>query len=107
FSCSNCKFVFNFEEPLKRHLKLCYQYPSGISPHVCKLCGEIFSTSKLLNDHEEQAHNKKTQFECKYCKAPFSSSRNLIIHERVHEKEPVSCGICKAQFTYFAPLKVH
>lgn len=107
FSCNNCKFVFDSDEPLKRHLKFCDEYRPNSENHVCRHCGDVFKSEISLKKHDLDAHAKKNQFQCKYCRALFSSHRNMSIHERVHEREPVSCSICKCQFTSFASLKVH
>ena len=63
FQCRACKSNFTRERNLKKHFA--EKHSGSNIVLTCFLCGQIFNTAKLLNDHHKSYHKPSKYFEIK------------------------------------------
>ncbi|CAL9700605.1 unnamed protein product [Knipowitschia caucasica] len=100
-------------------------------PHTCSLCGQTFSSARVLSRHYGQCQQKldlrnyvpkiggkrtKVQlyppgcspFQCPDCNREFNYLENLKTHFRIHTGErPYTCSVCSTAFRHSGALTRH
>uniref|UniRef100_A0A5F8GRY4 Zinc finger protein 639 n=1 Tax=Monodelphis domestica TaxID=13616 RepID=A0A5F8GRY4_MONDO len=121
YKCELCQFNSKYFSDLKQHVVLKHKRPD--EGHVCRVCKESFSSSRLLLDHvklhEEEpylckycdyrtvlleslsqhiadAHFSDHLYWCEQCDLQFSSSSELYLHFQEHScDEQYLCQFCE------------
>lgn len=77
-------------------------HPSSAEEFGCALCGKLFSSLAVLNEHT-QMHNDERKFSCSLCPKTFKGISGVKQHIRsFHYKiKPYTCDVCN----YSYPLK--
>ena len=70
----------------------------------CRLCTEIFSTVKELNNHHRKDHGI---VKCPKCERYFSTQSSLDHHSYSHGKLKFNCEICGKSFAFQSRLDQH
>nr|XP_029728029.1 zinc finger protein Xfin-like isoform X3 [Aedes albopictus] len=73
-----------------------------LRPHICKDCGEQFSTSRDNYYHMVEKH-RDSLFQCPECPSAFILQQSLDRHKQTHKKRPVAdvevtCSKCGLEF---------
>uniref|UniRef100_A0A8C3FN25 C2H2-type domain-containing protein n=1 Tax=Chrysemys picta bellii TaxID=8478 RepID=A0A8C3FN25_CHRPI len=64
----------------------------GERPYECIECGESFTNSSALSEHQ-RIHRGDRPYECSECGKTFIRSSHLIRHQRSHTREkPYECS---------------
>ncbi|XP_029731920.2 uncharacterized protein LOC109407604 isoform X5 [Aedes albopictus] len=74
-----------------------------LRPHICKDCGEQFSTSRENYYHMVEKH-RDSLFQCPECPSAFILQQSLDRHKQTHKKRPVAdaeetCSKCGLEFS--------
>lgn len=73
----------------------------------CQQCAGLFSTSRDLLVHQ-RSHAGEKIYHCPLCKKPFIHPHQLKTHQRVHTGEkPFSCAQCGRRFSQSSHIKRH
>lgn len=73
----------------------------------CQQCTCLFSTSRDLLVHQ-RSHAGEKVYHCPLCKKPFVHLHQLKTHQRVHTGEkPFSCAQCGRRFSQSSHIKRH
>lgn len=103
FKCRNCSETYSTREGLIEHRKMA-KHPE-IRKHQCKVCGNMFTSSKLKA--HMRAHTKEKPYKCNLCLQAFSMHGNLRRHMMIHTGErPHVCEVCGKGIAKFLPAKL-
>ncbi|XP_034543446.1 zinc finger protein 16-like isoform X3 [Notolabrus celidotus] len=73
----------------------------------CQHCSRVFSSSRDLVVHQRY-HTGERVYTCLVCRKPFISPHRLRTHQRVHTGEkPFSCSHCGRRFSQSSHIKRH
>ncbi|XP_030377485.1 zinc finger protein 260 [Scaptodrosophila lebanonensis] len=76
-------------------------------PHVCNICGGLFSRYSSLWSHKK-LHSGEKNYKCTICGLAFAKAVYLKNHARIHTGEkPYKCQTCGMQFSQSPHLKNH
>ena len=96
--CTVCTIGFLDLEDLEKHMKKSHSEatPGG---------GEDGNQ----DDAQKESPAPTAAFSCRYCHLPFEKSKNLLFHEKSHDKEPrpYTCRHCGMKFRRKAGLTKH
>lgn len=83
----------------------------------CRLCGEMFDTRELLDEHMAANHDVvRKMFECELCNKVFVGPTTFERHfKKVHmngehvevDDRPYKCDLCQKTFKQFKSIKFH
>ncbi|XP_015598030.1 zinc finger protein 585A [Cephus cinctus] len=79
----------------------------------CDVCGKVFETEALLQDHEISCCQPFMQYSCHICDQQFANKEEFVLHEQLHVPvnnvtTPVRrCGYCQATFHTRKELQNH
>lgn len=82
----------------------CQSSFSGITPHICNICQQVFSTRTSLCLHMKGSH---TGYDCYRCGQSFNSDLELVEHEKTAHQSSFLCDLCDVIFTKEYLLKKH
>ena len=78
-----------------------------LEQYLCQLCGSIFSSRKLLQEHTAGLSNNSANTRCHICSQQFCSSKKLRQHMWVHIDFKYECSICKVKIKHFRNYQRH
>ncbi|XP_049884131.1 zinc finger protein 816-like [Pectinophora gossypiella] len=83
-------------------------YPSMKTKCMCEVCGKMFQSLALLQDHSF-THTDLKQFKCAQCGKCFQRKYRLIAHRRLHQAARAShaCSVCGKRFTTASNMQRH
>ena len=97
--CEECKFSFNYESLLAKHM---YRKHDSLVPKPnlgCKLSGYTFSIKKVLTKHMHKEHNgaARVQKSCNMCL--FTSHLSWVLQKHIDRKQlgtlkTFECNMC-------------
>ncbi|XP_061727165.1 zinc finger protein 58-like isoform X2 [Cydia pomonella] len=74
-------------------------YPSMKTKSMCEVCGKMFQSLALLQDHSF-THTDGKLFKCQQCDKSFQRRYRLIAHRRLHSTRPQhACAACGKRFS--------
>ncbi|XP_078471762.1 uncharacterized protein LOC144948293 [Lampetra fluviatilis] len=80
---------------------------AGERPYCCNVCGEDFTQSDHLLNHQ-RIHTSKKPYACAVCGKTFAHSAVFVAHKRVHTgKKPYRCATCGKAFKQSGTLFNH
>ncbi|XP_057352388.1 zinc finger protein 519-like isoform X2 [Manis pentadactyla] len=81
--------------------------PSGKQPIQCELCSKSLTNSSILTGID-RIHTVEKPYKCKICYKAFNWHSSVIKHQRIHSgQKPYRCKECSKSFTYSSSLTVH
>merc|ERR1712026_558254 len=97
--CNECKVVFLNEGLLKSHI--CGVTNPSIpfnkkqkEKEQCTICGQAFTTHRMLANHFARYHTKEADFICDLCGKKFFSKDSLSSHKNNFHGEHIPCDKC-------------
>ncbi|CAG5001551.1 unnamed protein product [Parnassius apollo] len=113
-SCEQCEMQLPDYTSYYRHFRSAHpdknrtNYASKETHYMCEVCGRMFKSPALLNDHS-LVHSGLKQFECPQCHKVFPRRYSLVNHRRLHRrpKSTHQCGVCNKTFSNAFNLKRH
>ncbi|XP_072946982.1 zinc finger Y-chromosomal protein 1-like [Epargyreus clarus] len=83
-------------------------FPSMRAKSMCEVCGRMFQSLALLQDHKS-THALEKQFKCAHCDKSFQRKYRLIAHTRMHTeaKSVHCCSICGKGFSSTSNMQRH
>merc|ERR550534_3625725 len=107
--CQLCHRKFRSEQEVEAHAKKCHD-PSRKRSFPCDLCDVVSFTKHQLAAHKRNVHEKRKDFQCRYCIRKFPSLNGREVHERSHTGEqPYKCDFkgCNMAYTDRSNLRTH
>uniref|UniRef100_A0A8D8U5P1 PR domain zinc finger protein 5 n=1 Tax=Cacopsylla melanoneura TaxID=428564 RepID=A0A8D8U5P1_9HEMI len=106
YSCEICNFSFKRKWQLTKHNEKVHK-KRVLKKVVCKVCGWVGESNKLLIDHKKNCVTNL--FQCDICKKQFDVKYWLEYHMMtVHSSErPFPCDICGACFKHKRNVVAH
>lgn len=104
--CNICGAVLSSRANLEGHRNA----HLGVTPYMCEVCGNSFSSKKILNHHVLDTHHSERQFCCTKCEATFTHETKLARHvNSVHAKRSydIVCTICQKAYASKYDLQRH
>ncbi|XP_048009554.1 uncharacterized protein LOC125243774 isoform X2 [Megalobrama amblycephala] len=111
--CLECHIIFSDSKSKDRHLKMSHpeEYQQCILGDVlftCYVCDQHFTSSTELMAHQ-RTHTGNERFKCPFCSEAFYQSCELTSHKKkVHySKHGYTCSECDKPFKTFTLLRYH
>ncbi|XP_053699429.1 zinc finger protein 93-like [Sabethes cyaneus] len=78
------------------------------NPHVCDICGKVFSTNCAVQLHRKNVHGLDEPYQCPDCDRAFRSDIELRQHRFSHRAgRHFKCKLCGKKYNYNTGLKYH
>uniref|UniRef100_A0A8C1LYX9 C2H2-type domain-containing protein n=1 Tax=Cyprinus carpio TaxID=7962 RepID=A0A8C1LYX9_CYPCA len=111
--CLECHIIFSDSKSKERHLKLSHpaeyqQCILGDALFTCYVCDQHFTSSTELMAHQ-RTHTGNERFKCPFCSEAFYQSCELTSHKKkIHfSKHGYTCSECGKPFKTFTLLRYH
>ncbi|XP_043116166.1 uncharacterized protein LOC122359969 [Puntigrus tetrazona] len=111
--CLECHIIFSDSKSKERHLKMSHpaeyqQCILGDALFTCYVCDQHFSSSTELMSHQ-RTHTGNERFKCPFCNEAFYQSCELTSHKKkIHfSKHGYTCSECGKPFKTFTLLRYH
>lgn len=111
--CLECHIIFSDSKSKDRHLKMSHpaEYQQCILGDVlftCYVCDQHFTSSTELMAHQ-RTHTGNERFKCPFCNEAFYQSCELTSHKKkIHySKHGYTCSECGKPFKTFTLLRYH
>ena len=75
--------------------------------HLCQICGRVFSSKKLLQEHNVGLSNENSNTRCHICHKQLCSRPSLNKHLMVHTDLIHECPICKVKIKHLRNFRRH
>ncbi|KAM7356427.1 zinc finger Y-chromosomal protein 1 [Cochliomyia hominivorax] len=107
----DCQRIYKNKSALNVHKRKFHHYGPALKSHMCEVCGKVFKSSAVLNDHR-YTHFDKTElpFACDEagCAKRFSNKEKLKVHKMRHAGiKNFICPYCGMRKTTRNELKIH
>lgn len=75
----------------------------------CTQCEDTFHTSRFLNLHVRQVHDRLPVHHCPHCRSPFGQAGDVDAHIRAEhsERRTYACELCTCSFMSATLLALH
>jgi stress-induced morphogen len=104
FSCRRCSFVGEDRPDLETHVQENH-YHVGV---MCTVCGKTFRNKNFLDQHTENIHVKRTEYNCTICDKTFRNKRSFFQHKSVHsDVKKYPCPFCGKSFRKRGNMMAH
>ncbi|XP_058602750.1 uncharacterized protein LOC131521747 [Onychostoma macrolepis] len=111
--CLECHIIFSDSKSKERHLKMSHpaeyqQCILGDALFTCYVCDQHFTSSTELMAHQ-RTHTGNERFKCPFCSEAFYQSCELTSHKKkIHfSKHGYTCSECGKPFKTFTLLRYH
>ncbi|KAM3955262.1 uncharacterized protein ACR2FA_010869, partial [Aphomia sociella] len=111
--CEQCEMQLPDSLSYYRHFRRMHpdknrtNYPSMKSKCMCEVCGKMFQSLALLQDHS-WTHTESKQFQCAQCHKRFQRKYRLIAHHRLHSTpRPHACTACGKRLSSASNVRRH
>ncbi|CAK1592035.1 unnamed protein product [Parnassius mnemosyne] len=112
--CEQCEMQLADYSTYFRHFKRAHpgmhrtNYASKRSHFMCEICGKMFQSQAMLQDHS-WSHAESKQFECPQCHKLFQRRYLMIHHWRSHliPRAKHQCTVCNKTFSNASNLHRH
>ncbi|XP_039535401.1 uncharacterized protein LOC120484355 [Pimephales promelas] len=111
--CLDCHIIFSDSKSKDRHLKMSHpaeyqQCMLGDVLFTCYVCDQHFTSSTELMAHQ-RTHTGNERFKCPFCSEAFYQSCDLTSHKKkIHySKHGYTCSECDKPFKTFTLLRYH
>ncbi|XP_054735702.1 zinc finger protein 99 [Anastrepha obliqua] len=106
-----CGKVYKYKPTLVMHKRKCHKLGPELKSHICEICGKVFKSTAILNDHR-YTHKDKSErpHACNQpnCVRRFSNKEKLKVHLMRHAGiKNYVCPHCGLRKTTMNELKVH
>ncbi|XP_039966042.1 zinc finger protein 888 isoform X2 [Bactrocera tryoni] len=106
-----CDKVYKHKPTLVMHQRKYHKLGPELKTHICEICGKVFKTTTMLNDHH-YTHKDKSErpYACDQpkCMRRFSNKDKLKVHLMRHAGiKNYVCPHCGMRKTTMNELKVH
>lgn len=91
--CKKCKKRFRYGSCFSKHQ--CTLVPRQKKKFPCKVCKEVFLTSRKLTLHRNELHPIPKTHKCRRCNIVFQTREEFMKHGKEEHKSPsTTCPIC-------------